>query len=225
MKYLKSCVLASTLSMSMAAFAGPAVDPILFSSIPLQGYYDFGDAPDSYGTTYDPNVLGSNGARHADGTKLYLGSSTAGGAPDYETNTVPAAPPDGFAKWDDLNGSVIPNEETGVAFRGSFTQNGGTTMCNSDPLFYQSGCWGKVDVTVTVNDRSNSGPVFLDGWLDWGHDGTFDETGFEHILTAKWDPTDLTGWASDTQTFTYWFYDGPGPNGPCLLYTSPSPRD
>ena len=198
-----------TLAVAMLALAGPASADIQYSSTPQAGYFDFGDAPDSYGTT-----LAHNGARAADGTALYLGSPTTGGAPDYETDAIPAVYP-GKAISDDLTGMAGLAEETGVKFLGSFTQKFGNTMCNSNPLTYVASCWGKVEITVTaLRNLYAGGSVYLDGWLDWGHDGSFATTGLEHIVSDSWSATDLSTWTSDTRTFTYWFLDNTGPEGP-----------
>lgn len=204
----KHKLLLGVLATAMLSLAGPASADIQFSSTPQPGYFDFGDAPDSYGTT-----LAANGARHSDGTTLFLGG--VGGAPDYSTDTVAAPFYGALALWDDQNGPVVPNEEAGVQFLGSYTQKFGSTMCNANPLTYVAGCWGKVDITITV-DRTNytGGSVFLDGWLDWAHDGTFATTGLEHIVSDSWDAAALNSWTGDTMTFSYWFLDGGGPTGP-----------
>lgn len=206
LKFRKPILLVGPLVVSMLALSNPASADVQYSNTPQAGYYDFGGAPDSYGTS-----LAADGARHADGTALYLGPVTDSfgkpGAPIYQTDGIPA-PSYGIP-------ATSTGRENGVSFLGSYSQIGGTPCAGGNPLFYWTDCWGKVDVTVTV-DRAHytGGSVFLDGWIDWAHDGSFANTGLEHILSASWDATAVSNWASDTQTFTFWFLDGGGPNGP-----------
>ena len=64
--------------------------------------YDFGDVPDTYGTT-----LSANGARHGIVPDLYLGANI-----DAETD----GQPDNEADADDNNPAAGPNDEDGVVF-------------------------------------------------------------------------------------------------------------
>jgi hypothetical protein len=77
-------------------FAGPH-QPIIFTSIERLDVFDFGDAPNSFGT------LGSVGARHRLGSNLKLGSYV-----DLEPNGQPSV----LANKDDSTGSI--DDEDGV---------------------------------------------------------------------------------------------------------------
>ena len=68
--------------------------------------YDFGDAPDSYGTTLTPAGFPEGGARHVIDGETYLGS-----VPDAETSGTDSVDADG----DDANGTT-PDDEDGVVF-------------------------------------------------------------------------------------------------------------
>jgi len=72
---------------------------------PNEDLYDFGDAPDSYGT-----LNASNGARHVNGTDYYLGASI-----DNESDGQPGV----MATGDDDNGI---DDEDGIAFLSDFKQ-------------------------------------------------------------------------------------------------------
>lgn len=176
------CVLVAGATALMSVNA--CADPVL---------YGFGGAPDTYGTT-----LAANGARTLDGAGLRLGTL----GPALVTDATPA-----LAYGAQIPDPVLTTSD-GVAFLGSYTQNGGTDLCSPDVLFYMSGCYGKVRVTVTVGAGFENRPIYLDGWIDWAHNGTFDG-GFEHILGQSW-----TGLAAGQYSFDYWFLDGAGPNGP-----------
>ena len=74
-----------------------------YGAVKIDGYScprDYGDAPDTYGTT-----LASNGARHAIISDVYLGA----GKPDVDTNGTPSVTADG----DDV--SAATDDEDGVA--------------------------------------------------------------------------------------------------------------
>lgn len=205
-KILLECLLASAmLAMSGSVVAQPR---------PLM---DFGDAPNSYGTKLD-----MDGARHADGSNIYLGSA----APDYEPDGQPALVYGDLADKDDNTPDplVFPPEEDGVQYVGSFRDSAGT-IAYGEPGTYYGGYWGKVIVTLhATNHATLTSNLFLDGWLDFGHDGQFgNESGTtyqgaqpgtawsELIVSAEIDPT---LWSTDEQEFTYTFMNGEGPNGP-----------
>ena len=99
-------------------------------------------------------------------------------------------------------------------------------------MFIQGGYWGKVEVSVNVSDfasgRYDVNHLYLDGWLDFGHNGAFgDQSGVavfgpaagtswsEHIVSAVLDPkTWSNGSGSDSVKLTYTFVNGEGPSGP-----------
>jgi uncharacterized repeat protein (TIGR01451 family) len=108
---------------------------------------DFGDAPDSYGTTF-----ASGGPRHAVGaaSTLFLGACV-----DAESDA--AAPLDGSGDDIASGGTTIGNcagndDEDGVVF--------------STPLVACSA--GSISVTASAAGR-------LDAWIDFDRDGTFDD--------------------------------------------------
>jgi large repetitive protein len=115
---------------------------------------DFGDAPDSYGTS-----LAANGAAHtvAAGATLFLGACV-------DTEADAPAPLDGSG--DDLaagapGGSCgSGDDEDGVVFNGS-----PFVACRSH----------QIGITATSAGR-------LDGWIDWNRDGDFTDPG-EAIAT------------------------------------------
>lgn len=162
-----------------------------FSANPGVDFWDYGDAPASYGD-----------ARHANGTLEWLGMV----APDYENVAQP-----GDGTPDDTTGTA-PDDEDGVVFLGSFNDQAGTDLY--DPNWYVANKWGKVDVTMSVADhtlpRYQTGVLYLDAWFDWGHDGVFDE-GAEHVISEILDPST---WMDDFVTESYTFSVAPGPTGP-----------
>jgi|GEM_PF-2457643 len=120
------------------------------AAVSLAGFTDFGDAPDSYGTT-----LAANGPRHILGT-LRLGAGW-----DAETDGQPnaaATGDDGGADW------PFPGDEDGVFFLGSSSISGGPYS-----LPYVPGQFGAVQVSVT-----GTGSGWLAGWFDWNTNGVFD---------------------------------------------------
>lgn len=201
-KIFLECLVAS----AMLAMTGGAAAQT--SSTPM----DYGDAPDKYGTTF-----GSDGARHADGSKVYLGKT----APDYEADGKPALNYGDLASFDDTDNS---NDEDGVQYIGSFYDKDGTQSYGV-PGTYYGGYWGKVIVTIHLDRTLLLNPnnfVYLDGWLDFGHNGAFgDQTGsFGGPNGTPWselivsDKIAFSEFQSDEQSFTYTFMNGQGPEGP-----------
>ena len=176
--------------------------PIAVNAAPL---LDYGDALVSYGSP--SHVI--------DNTLVYLG----GVAPDAELSPLWAFD----SRGDNDSGT---DDEEGVTFKGSWYDIAGTESCGPDPfdpLLYRSGCWGKVDVAVTILDLA-VGSIFLDGWLDYSHNGVFgDSEGdivwgplpgthwSEHIISSVLDPTVL---GVGTHVLPYTFMNGEGPDGP-----------
>ncbi len=109
--------------------------------------YDYGDAPNSYGT------LLSGGARHALGSRnLYLGANP----PDGETDGQPGAP----STSDDTTAIGGVDDEDGVATFPAYSA-GSTTYT----------------VSVTANNLSTTQAATLVGFLDWNRDGDFLDVG------------------------------------------------
>ncbi|MBK1657556.1 SdrD B-like domain-containing protein [Paracraurococcus ruber] len=116
--------------------------------------FDFGDAPDTYGTT-----LAANGPRHVLSTGqtvatpiLYLGSLV-----DAELNGQPSIGADG----DDLNG--VPNDEDGVTL---------PTVIQAGPSY---------QITVRVAEAAGVDGR-LTGWIDFNDDGDFLDAGEQILL-------------------------------------------
>ena len=195
---------------AMMALPGLA-SAIQYSATPQAGFWDFGDAPDSYGTT-----LANNGARHADGTHEWLGTQPT----DYETDGQPAIAYGDSAINDDSTGTT-QDDEDGVTFLGSFLDQAGTMGPSTPSNVYFAGQWGKVAITISVADQSRydiTHQLYLDGWFDWGHDGHFDEDGTiglgsEHVISAIIDPS-TWGAGVFTKTLDFTFLNGDGPTGP-----------
>lgn len=129
-------------------------------AVSLAGFTDFGDAPDSYGTT-----IAANGPRHILGT-LRLGAGW-----DAESDGQPnaaATGDDGGADW------PFPGDEDGVLFLGSSASSGGPYS-----LPYVPGQFGAVQVTVT-----GTGSGWLSGWFDWNTNGIFDNPSERMVFQA-----------------------------------------
>lgn len=121
----------------MARVGGPALPSC---------FYDWGDAPSSYGT-----LRANTGARHSIVSGgPYLGT----GMPDFEVDGLPntAASGDNAAGTDDETGVVVPV----------------LTFGNTVQIQVQAG-------GVAAGTR-------LQGWIDWGRDGSFAQAG-DQILT------------------------------------------
>ncbi|HEY3052786.1 MAG TPA: GEVED domain-containing protein, partial [Thermoanaerobaculia bacterium] len=107
--------------------------------------FDFGDAPDSYGTTF-----AVNGAHHAVGTNVYLGACV-----DQELDGQPSA----AANGDDANAgtsfgtcAVAGADEDGVTFNSSLTVG------------------QPASITVVAN-----APCTLSAWIDFNINGNFSD--------------------------------------------------
>jgi fimbrial isopeptide formation D2 family protein/uncharacterized repeat protein (TIGR01451 family) len=111
--------------------------------------FDFGDAPDSYGTTIPSSGIPlPGGARHSVGSDIYLGSTS----PDAESNGTPATSPNA-ASGDDASGS---DDED--AFSGDIAVPAGATSFSLN----------NIPVHNTV------GTAKLMGWIDFNKNGVFD---------------------------------------------------
>jgi len=185
---------------------------IAYSSSPIPGYWDFGDNPDSYRTT-----LANNGARHQDGTKEWLGER----APDYESDGQPST----VSNLDDSTGPV-PDDEDGITFLGTYLDPAGTQLY--DPNTYWGGLYGKVNILASVSQwnsgrYSSSKLLYIDAWIDWTHDGDYDDSGIipigpyagqnwsEHIISFTTNPST---WGQNSMLFSLTFLNGWGPPGP-----------
>jgi hypothetical protein len=153
----------------------------------LDAVQEFGDLPDTYGTT-----LGNNGARHVILTGLRLGANI-----DAETNGFPSTGADG----DNVNQSP-PNDEDGVAPYPDFRWIPGTVA---------SGFGGAVD--LSVNGPGGGCPLssrcYLRGWIDWNQSGAFEPS--ENVVSVTisslpYNPGGLQFDIPDTVTFPNTFY-------------------
>jgi large repetitive protein len=138
-----------TSSTGVASFDGAAMDGEVEDHPVLLKGSDYGDAPDTYGTT-----LGTGGPLHGvdPGSLLFLGSCA-----DTEGNGQPSA----SANGDDLGGGLSTagtctggDDEDGVSFSGMLI------ACESANLTVTSGAAG-----------------LLDAWIDWNRDGDFGDAG------------------------------------------------
>lgn len=109
---------------------------------------DWGDLPDTYGTTG-----GVNGPRHGILQGFQLGNRV-----DGEGNGIPTA----NANGDDLNSAA--SDEDGVDFLNFIP--GSTTA----------------QIRVRVNSGSYA-PGFINGWIDWNDNGTFEAS--EQVITSQ----------------------------------------
>lgn len=139
------------------------------------GTADYGDNPDTY-LTFGT----SNGPHHLNGDYAWFGLNR----PDYELDGQPTANSDG----DDLsiNFTYAPaiDDEDGITFLGNTVQ-----------------------ILVNVYDGdgmySKDNPLYIDGWIDWGHDGTYADAG-DHVVALITTPS-LEWGGADSMTFTYTF--------------------
>jgi hypothetical protein len=126
----------------------PGADFVL-DNMQMDDAADYGDLPDSYGTT-----LVANGARHQILTGLRLGANL-----DAETDGVPST----TAAGDDQS-QLPPNDEDGVARFPDFKWTVGPQPDNGGAI------------NLTVSGRPLGGcPLgrrcYLRGWIDWNNDG------------------------------------------------------
>ena len=106
---------------------------------------DFGDAPDSYGTT-----LAADGPSHT-----IVPGYSLGAAEDTESDGQPSPGADG----DDTGG--VGDDEDGVVFAGGMAMAAACSTGNG------------LDVTLT--DSAGVGTALLDAWIDFDGDGVFDD--------------------------------------------------
>ncbi len=132
--------------------------------------YDYGDAPDSYGTQ-----LNSNGARHVyndEGTKLCLSNGVTTNDVDAETDGQPSAQADG-------------DNAIAGGFGPTFAFNDETGLVNYSSLTTGSTSWS---ATLSVKNQTGA-PAIVSGWLDANQNGTF-EAGERIQATVPADQSD-----------------------------------
>jgi hypothetical protein len=136
--------------LTVDAIANAGTD-VTLDLLELDAVQEFGDLPDTYGTT-----LGNNGARHVILTGLRLGANI-----DAETDGFPSID----ALGDNTN-QAPPNDEDGVSRPANFKWTVGNW--NSGPTaggkitFAANGC---ID-TIT--------PCYVYGWIDFNRNNVFD---------------------------------------------------
>ena len=148
----------------------------------LQGWYDFGDAPDSYGT-----LLASDGPRYWSSKREWMGKKPDGSPKlgfdpnvDYEQDGQPTK----WANGDDksVNTSITIADATYD-----------TKTDDDDGVVF-----AKNSVTVYMNsNRIDACDYYLDGWFDLNRDGDFLDPN-EHVI----DPSKFTKPAG----FNHWEY-------------------
>ena len=127
------------------------------TSSAVLGTFDYGDAPDSYGT-----LQASNGPYHAVGSNEWMGELW-----DGEEDGQPSPLADG----DDLNG--VDDED-------GFTVADGEVSIMISVADSQSARYQKDPLHPEMDQFKN---LYLDAWLDWGQDGSFLEPE-DHIVAA-----------------------------------------
>ncbi|MBL7780225.1 MAG: T9SS type A sorting domain-containing protein [Saprospiraceae bacterium] len=128
--------------------------------------YDYGDLPDTYGTTN-----GNNGASQLLNPNLYLGTCV-----DAETNGQPEPMAGLMSGGDDNNATSTLMGSCGQA---ADDENGIVSFETPMILGYQA-C-----VRVTAVNTTGQGAV-LQGWIDWNGDGQFQPT--EQLNTGSFAP-------------------------------------
>lgn len=123
---------------------GPAVDGEVEDYQVTLRRLDYGDAPDSYGTT-----AASNGARHEIDFSIFLGACV-------DTEADAGMPLD--ANGDD----VTPGVADGTCVGGD----------DEDGVVFDTPLAACKDATITVT--ASTGSSFLHAWIDWAGDGVFD---------------------------------------------------
>ncbi len=118
---------------------------------------DYGDAPNDGSTTFYPTLAVDNGAVHALGSGIFLGN--AGTSLDTDSDGQPT----GFADGDDTDGN---NDDDGVTFASAINPGSNAT------------------VDVTASSACGSVTCYLNAWMDFDGDGTWDDTG-EQIFTDQ----------------------------------------
>ncbi len=141
---------------------------------------DFGDAPDSYGT-----LLSSGGARHAIGDFEWLGTRW-----DGETDGAPGLGADGDGA-----------DEDGIWFGDDGAFHAVLTVAD-----WESDRYAKDPDHPESDPYSN---LYLDAWLDWGRDGSFEEPD-DHVVSESYDPS-TWGASSTAVTIEVPGYSGGGP--------------
>ncbi len=116
---------------------------------------DFGDAPDTYGTT-----IAADGASHGITDGLYIGLVD----PDRDSDGQPSDD----ARGDDDNGRIL---QTGAI------EDDEDGVFQVDPL----GPGARAEFRITVTNTSGS-PGYLQGFMDFNDDGDFEDAG-EQFLT------------------------------------------
>jgi uncharacterized repeat protein (TIGR01451 family) len=120
---------------------------------------DFGDAPDSYGTS-----IGANGANHTIVPGILLGSAI-----DFDPNGQPNAEADG----DDADRLA---DEDGVTFNPELGYPASTIRTGLDPQSQQP-----IENTLEVEASADG---FVSVWVDWNQDGDFLDAG-EQVANAQ----------------------------------------
>ncbi|MEM7049860.1 MAG: IPTL-CTERM sorting domain-containing protein [Acidobacteriota bacterium] len=141
-----------------------SADPTL---TPLDPGEDFGDAPDSYGTT-----LAANGPNHRIVTGFRLGS-LEDAEPDGQ-DSADALGDDGDSQGDDEDGVDIVGGMPGACTSGN-------------------------QLMVNLTNEAGLATAFLDGWIDWNGNGSFDHPA-EHLFGGT---SAALGPASGTFPLTY----------------------
>ncbi len=132
-------------SAGVAAAGGPSPDGEVEDHAVTQKAVDFGDLPDSYGTT-----VAANGPNHG-----ILPGFSLGVATDGEPDGQPTPGADG----DDQNG--VPDDEDGVDW-------------NTGAVAMVTAC-GTTDLSVTLTAPVGISQARLDAWVDFDGDGSFAE--------------------------------------------------
>ncbi|MGV3484062.1 MAG: Ig-like domain-containing protein [Planctomycetaceae bacterium] len=131
----------------------PLGDNFNFGNLPT---LDFGDAPDSYGTT-----LAAGGPSHG-----ILAGLSIGTTPDRELNGVPSVGADG----DDIAG---------------FVGSGGTIVDDEDGVRILTPIGPGANATFEVSLTNTTGQTgFLQAWFDFNRDGDFNDAGERAITDA-----------------------------------------
>ena len=150
---------AGAIVLIVDATASPGAD-VTLDLVELDSTQDFGDLPNTYGTSLP------GGARHSILTGLRLGGSI-----DAEANGNPSADASG-----DDNNQAPPDDEDGVGRPTNFKWTVGN---------WSSSLTAGGTITVTVNGCSGSVTAcYFYGWIDFNRNGAF-ESGEEIIGTSN----------------------------------------